>query len=159
VPTQDAYKVERREVGHITPQMVRAALMPRGDFLELVDRCLEETRVALGVDLTEKLRPVAETMPHFPLGTWMHAERGCGCVVGEYLVVADLIDRADAVPDPDTGRPERVNIVSVLSAQPDGQALEWFGEAIDSEVRVRLRARNGESFPVVVFVDDEEATT
>jgi hypothetical protein len=32
-------------------------------------------------------------MDRFALSTWMDSQRGCGCLVGEYLVARDVLDR------------------------------------------------------------------
>jgi hypothetical protein len=160
--TASAYEVEEIEVGQVNRQIVPAVRMPRETFVGLVRTLLDEGGYRRDGDLhafretgiADKLLPVAQTMPVFPLGAWIAPGRGCGCVVGEYLVASNLIDRTEAaeyfVPA-DT-------IEELLREDPDGYALTRFGGQIDASVRdhlyVRGTTRTGGSGPLAVVIED-----
>lgn len=109
--TETDYRTEIVELrGYLAAEEVGVVHMPRQEFLRLLERCIDlvepegyddvETEDLARVELHAKLRaellPVARTMPRFPLGQWMDGHRGCGCVVGEYLVASGAVDRAVA---------------------------------------------------------------
>lgn len=67
--------------------------MPRARFLEFVERAAEVTMFRVdGRDVRERLLSIARTIQRFPVNAWIHPLRGCGCVVGEFLV-AEGVDR------------------------------------------------------------------
>src|ERR687889_713374 len=92
------YVVERLMIGAVRPEEVVAVRMPRARFLGLVDAELDCVAEEWGADVAGRLRdrlvPVARSMPVYPLGEWVTPGRGCGCVVGEYLIAARELDRA-----------------------------------------------------------------
>ncbi len=123
--------------------------MPRAAFIEIVER--EVAAVDISDELAAALLATARSMPAFPLNAWIHSERGCGCVVGEYLIAADIVDRAtpnDTVDD-------------MLDGLPYGNGLRDIGCEVDRQVRDHVR---GELFmfrPLAVVLveygEDEDA--
>lgn len=98
-----AYKTE---VGYLDKEEVLVAEMPRSDFIELVEEAINKTinreyieRKHMGPWLRDELLEVAETMERFPLGQWINASRGCGCLVGEYLIAQSEVDRAKIIAE------------------------------------------------------------
>lgn len=127
------------EVGILKPEEVVAITMPRSVFLDTVRDTIGELPDHARESLSEKLLPVASTMERFPLGTWIDSTRGCGCVVGEYLVAADIIERQNADY---YANPARVE--ALLAIQPDGGMLWQFGSRIDAAVQRLLCDEIGE---------------
>jgi hypothetical protein len=139
VKTIPVTRIEGRE-----PVPVRSVLMPRADFLALVEDEIDTGPYAGDArdGLRRELLPVAKSMPRFPLGTWLDEERGCGCVVGEYLVARQEIDDfnarvvvADAVGD----NGQLTTVRNLLRENPLGDALFEFGNRIDGRMRNLLR--------------------
>lgn len=133
-------------VGHLTKGAVSAVYMPREPFLKMVRQLVTEH--CSDAITHRKLLTTARRMPRFPMGTWMHQGRGCGCLVGEYLVAADVMARgAD-------------NIVDVLRGRDDlrkiGNDIDWMlGEHIAAKLPKSARASwESTVLPrMIVFVD------
>lgn len=124
-----AYLTKVVTLGYLVPETVQAVLMPRGDFLGIVEDVLDSNEQY--IDIRPEMVKTASTMDRFPLGQWVNARRGCGCIVGEYLVAADIIQREDAA---------MLDIVEELTAAfPNtATALFRFGNKIDEAVRDHL---------------------
>lgn len=153
------YAIKPEMLGHLEQEEVEAIHMSRARFLELVEETfskmdLPESRDA---DLRAELLPVASKMPTFPIGTWLSASRGCGCVVGEYLIARKQIDQHNAVLDELAARKATVeeylsrsretSIEAMLEEVPNGGDLLKFGNWIDRAVRCELAAHE-------VYVED-----
>lgn len=124
------YVIEKAEVGHLKRVEVDVVRMPRARFLELVDGLLADPEFT---GLREQLRPIAEAMPSFPLSDWIDKDRGCGCVVEEYLVATSELDRAALARL--SGRRGGFKISDLLAENPQGMELEDFGYAIDDGIK------------------------
>jgi hypothetical protein len=130
---------------------VPGVTMPRGQWLEMVETLVRDMAEVHGVNLTDELMPVAYAMDHFAMGTWINRDRGCGCLVGEYLVAADIISRRDA-----GSFSNRYAVQDAMEEKFDRlkvRALTDAGNRIDQ----RLRWWMGSLYPqpdVVVFTDD-----
>lgn len=126
------YPVDLMTLGHLKQQKVVAVHMPRKDFLAAVEATLAAGRWDRYQGIKGKMRATAKTMDRFPLGTWIDNARGCGCVVGEYLVAADIIQRANAA---------QVNVdEEIYAAFPEriADALINFGNDVDEQVQNAL---------------------
>lgn len=86
------YKTEMRTVGPLAPKLVEVAIMPRNDFMAYVEETIE--KVDLPPAPAAEIRGIARSMSTFPRTMWM-TRRGCGCVIGEYLIAHDAIERGD----------------------------------------------------------------
>lgn len=156
-------------IGHLRRREVRVHGVAREEWLTMVRDVVAEVAEDCGDDwntpdsgelegrLLDELLPVAETMDRFPLGQWIAPDRGCGCLVGEYLV-ADrvLIEHAahqeirarfarfDRQPGDEDDLPDenedRLDVESTLRrTHPDiGRSLVEVGYRIDRRVRAHL---------------------
>lgn len=128
------YKIEEIEVGILETQMIRSVKMSRARFVEIVERTLE----AYSQEVHDELMPVAKTMPRFPFSAWINPERGCGCVVGEYLVATSEINRYNLAIQFDNV--DTYSTVSrMLRNNPIGSELMDFGSAIDIALAKELQ--------------------
>jgi hypothetical protein len=147
----EPYSTATVRMGILEQELVDVAYMPREDFLELVDDQL--CVVGLTDEQRADLRKTAETMPRFPMDDWINSTRGCGCVVGEYLVAQDILSREDVAAG-------EMSVDQVLIDREgwDGP-LNRFGVAIDEAVRDRLYVHDieGDEIGAVVFLDREES--
>jgi hypothetical protein len=156
------YVVERLMIGAVRPEEVVAVRMPRARFLGLVDAELDCVAEEWGADVAGRLRdrlvPVARSMPVYPLGEWVTPGRGCGCVVGEYLIAARELDRAMLART-------HIDVEDLLGDEQDGDALLMFGEGIDHRVRQEayasvdervIYAAVGDRVDVIVIEDERE---
>lgn len=140
------HEVETLELGYFEEKYpVTVMHMPRQDFLDMVDGLLDRTP-----QLRTKLRPIAEKMDRFPFSAWIHPDRGCGCVIGEYMVAHDIVTRGEFEP---------LNVQTLLyEYDPDNaDQLERFGILIDEKVRAHVRTNlNWGDYSVVeaVVFDD-----
>lgn len=134
-------ELEIGQIGHI--EKVPSIIVSREEFLEHVDAELESVG---NPELTAAIRPVAETMPRFPMGTWINEHRGCGCIVGEYLIAKKQIDRAKFIEDLILNTPVMASeegaihetwprINTMILDDPLGTELMAFGNDIDERLR------------------------
>lgn len=142
------YAIERARIGILAQQEVDVVRMPRARFLALVDDLL---RSGYG-SLRTKLWPVAQAMATFPLGDWINEDRGCGCVVGEYLIATSELGRAELAARATRGT---LRIDSLLAEDSQGGALAEFGEEIDSRIRREVGPDPGsQRYPDAVLIVD-----
>jgi len=85
------YPVETRTMGLVDEQEITVVVVPRRDFLGVVDRTL--TEYVANEAVRADVRATAERMETFPFRTFLHPTRGCGCVVGEFLIARRQLDR------------------------------------------------------------------
>lgn len=131
------YEIEWIEVGILKKEEVASIRISRERFIELVTETFYDGGYKGSVQ--DKLMPVALTMPRFPLQAWLTYDRGCGCVVGEYLVATSEIDRFNLSRLIYTGRKGQMATVEELLAQdPDGIELARFGGDIDDTMKQEI---------------------
>lgn len=140
------YTVQIEKVGILKPEDVRTVHMERKTFLNIVKRtvkeCFDDSDTQKAV--RKEIMPTAQTMPRYPLGRWF-TDRGCGCVVGEYLVAKAEMDRAALVEKFN----DQVGISTMLGENPLSYELQRFGYAIDSALENHLRQEGvGDGFYV-----------
>lgn len=126
------YEVETITAGFLEEEEIRVVRMPRSRFVQLVDELL----VADYPQLRDEILPVAESMIRFPLGEWIHRSRGCGCLVGEYLVATSEIEEYDRRIEL-TGY-SHDGIEDMIRRRPNGNALASFGTRVDSHLTRHL---------------------
>lgn len=143
----EPYTVEVIHDGILVQEDIRVVKMPRSRFLELVAELLAVERYSM---LEAAMLPVAQRMIRFPLGTWINQTRGCGCIVGEYLVAQPEIDRHNLATV--VGRRSE-GIENMIRARPHGRLLIDFGSDIDvnltthlADVGVNVVDRDGRAF-------------
>jgi hypothetical protein len=129
----EMYPVEIKMVGFLTQEEVKSTNMPRARFLELVEEGIQQLAdadwPAEDIEaLRSEITPVVQTMPRFPLGTWMHSVRGCGCVVGEYIVATSELERAEINKELQVGL---TSVSALLRENPNAGILEAYGYLID----------------------------
>lgn len=128
------YKIEEIEVGILRTEKIRSVKMTRARFIEIV----EETLMGYSPDVHDELMPVAKTMPRFPFSAWINPERGCGCVVGEYLVATSEITRHNLAIE--FNHVDTYSTISrMLRSNPIGKELMDFGSAIDTALANELK--------------------
>jgi hypothetical protein len=92
-----SYPVQTVEVGHTQRYPLHCVVMPRSEFVDIVQEAIEVAESQHDVTLPDDLLETAKTMESFPLDAWIVKTRGCGCVVGEYLIAHDALQRDDGV--------------------------------------------------------------
>jgi hypothetical protein len=147
------YVVETLVLGELTQEEVTAVRMPRARFMEVVEGVLESFP-----DLRDELLPVAQSMPRFPMNTWVDPTRGCGCVVGEYLVATSEMDRAALARESSRGEAQE-RIREMLFANPNGSELIQFGSDVDERLRDELEEHDTYCADVIVIEDEQEDAT
>lgn len=131
------YKIEEIEVGILETQKVRSVEMSRERFVEIVEQTLDDGEYS--DDVRDELMPVATTMPRFPFSAWINPKRGCGCVIGEYLVATSEIDRYNLAIEFDIPMHRQINTVdSLLRKNPLGEELQRFGGDIDDAMKKEI---------------------
>lgn len=132
------------------PEVVSSITMPRADFVAAVSEELAKYDEELESVTREDLLNVAQSMPRFPLGTWISAGRGCGCVVGEYLIARREIEESArqafvaALGADDDGLSVSTDTVTeLLMDRPDRSAIVRFGNSVDERLRAVIRDRVG----------------
>ena len=134
------YVITRRLVGILNEESVTSVDMPRARFIELVEEeinkfAYEEWPEDEVEALRREVMPVAQSMPRFPLQTWMNSTRGCGCVIGEYIVATSELDRSAINCMLGRGT---TSIQILLSKNPHADILLSFGYAIDNAVTAEV---------------------
>lgn len=130
------YEIEMLTVGVLQQQTIPSVRMSRERFMEIVERELEDIDDLLPETKAE-LRETAQTMPRFPIGSWQDPERGCGCVVGEYLIASSELSRLELAQNLDLVNywKARENVCTLLDAREDAYGLRKFGIEIDGALR------------------------
>lgn len=134
-------------MGILSEETVNAAVITRDEFMEVVENTLAEGEFSQAV--ADKVLPVAQTMTTFPMQNWIHPTRGCGCVVGEYLIAADYIEReafahSEGIYD---------TLVTCLNKDPNGGELRQFGNMIDDHLETYVTDKVGYEFSAVAIKD------
>jgi hypothetical protein len=148
-------KIKSRLIGRLRKQRRNTVEITRSEFLSVVNMTIDAYYGGDADFLRAELLPVAEKMPRFPLGTWLHSERGCGCVVGEYLVasreVGEVQEINEAIRKTRKGSLDRrraiiaafksSSVEELLMTRNNGRLLAEFGQDIDANVRDYIRGR------------------
>ena len=95
---------------------------------------------------------MAREMKRFPTNTWLDSVRGCGCVIGEYLVATAPDDRA-AIARRVRLSGAVATVQDLLEDNPYGDLLMEFGTGIDRRV---TREIDEEYVDAVVIVDGND---
>lgn len=145
--------------GNLKEEKVAGITITRSEFVACVDAVTDDPEI---IDL---IAGTLATIDRFPIGSWM-TDRGCGCIVGEMVVAADLIKREAAV-----GNLNEYGVRDLLVAEHGeglGNALVTFGERIDSRVCEYIADNFGWKnwptpdayytyYPKVVFIQEDAA--
>lgn len=134
------YEIEMLTVGVLQQQTIPSVRMSRERFMEIVERELEDVDDLLP-ETKALLLATAQSMPRFPIGSWQDEDRGCGCVVGEYLIASSELSRLELAQNLADWNADRENVCTLLDAREDSYALRKFGFQVDGALR-------GEIFPV-----------
>lgn len=184
----DPWETRILATGYIAALPVKATMVPRAFFLAVIERLLDDYRdqaltgnwkitrwddeiqrdvthfiMPSDVDwLAGEVLPVAWSMDRFPMSTWMHDTRGCGCIVGEYLVAARVMNNdldPQAVRMGVAGRVESINnLLNEAYAPVQSRLLFTFGNDIDTCLRDAVTGaldggawESGETPAILVF--------
>lgn len=140
-----SYNVYFETVGYLEKTRIKMVSMPRADFVAAVEECIEDwTRFGDGESaalLRRELLPVAATMERFPFGQWIATSRGCGCLVGEYLIAQPEMDRA-MMRDNVGNAPENIRAeLNKRLGKEDSDVMFSFGNEIDRFLKHYLAER------------------
>ena len=124
------YPIANKMVGILRRRKVRSVLMPREDFVAVVAKELRKPGYPEAI--REDILATAETMPRFPFGTWINTDRGCGCVIGEYLIASAEVERSVLLKDVDDAWQ---TVQELLEDNPHKTELLAFGNEIDRVMR------------------------
>jgi hypothetical protein len=119
-------------VGFLTQEEVKSTNMPRARFLELVEEGIQQLAdadwPAEDIEaLRSEITPVVQTMERFPISSWM-TPRGCGCVIGEYIVATSELKRAEINKELQVGL---TSVSALLRENPNAGILMAYGYKID----------------------------
>jgi hypothetical protein len=128
----ESYTTATITMGILNQQEVSVAYVPRSDFLKVVQHAL--TCHPVSDANQERLLDTARTMPSFPLGQWVHETRGCGCLVGEYLIAANHMSRAELTQRLGTARSTDIAEILREADSDDFDMLEAIGLFVDTGV-------------------------
>lgn len=136
----EPYEISTITAGFLEQKEIKVVHMPRETFMEIVtdlldhgthyctEECAEDCCEDHGfAAIRDEILPVAQEMVRFPVSEWLEPTRGCGCVVGEYLVATSELDRAALV-----AKYQTVSIEAMLSERPNSEMLIAFGNQIDT---------------------------
>lgn len=143
------YETKTATVGILEPEELTIVEMPRERFIELVEETIKNRFFDTEVQakLRAELLPVAQTMPRYPIDQWVNTRRGCGCVVGEYLIASKEVERVaicQALQDATRARrhadgnevsASTTSVEEMLRDHPLRDELLHFGNAINDVIR------------------------
>lgn len=138
-------------MGFLEPELVQVLAVSREDFMAVVEKTLGfmaeiayqdednvwRTKMVSYDPIRERMLAQAEKMDRFPLSSWMEPNRGCGCLVGEYLVanhtfgeynrqyIANYQGEAQSIPD----------LLRQVESERDAELLIKFGSDIDEALK------------------------
>jgi hypothetical protein len=153
------YKVEKIDVGFLEVEKVRSVKMPRARFVEIVEETLDDGNYTTVV--RDELMPVAQTMLRFPIGSWIDPNRGCGCVVGEWLVATSELKRAAVAQMFEGSRHDQLaSVEHLLAENPHGAELQNFGGDIDVAISREIVSRGVEDDDMdTSWIDEDSVNT
>lgn len=149
--TKVKYEITTETMGILQPQEVVVVHMPRMRFLELVNEMLQPEYE----DIAPQMRLTALEMERFPLAAWFNPTRGCGCLVGEFLVAQHIIDDRGAWLAENAGASSydlNINVLRLVRQQPNGDQLAAFGSAIDRKLRGEIG--HGDTIIQAIVIDN-----
>lgn len=145
------YGVEMATVkGPLATQLCAVARMSRERFMLLVEQELAFAGLGRpdGSGTRERLLAVAQSITNFPLQWWVHPQRGCGCVVGEYVVQFEGLDRTESCG---------TTADDVAMRAMFGGPIVDFGIALARAIERELQEAGDESLAAeVVLIEDGE---
>jgi hypothetical protein len=115
----EGVEVNFRLLGH-TRTWVRCIDIPRDVFVREVLTVLAD-EPEFDPIAAQMLRS-ARTIAVFPFHTWGNAERGCGCLVGEYIIAAEEIEREEVTNN---------SVAELIDKRENSTELRTFGSKID----------------------------
>jgi hypothetical protein len=155
------YEWGRARVGLLATMSTDVVVIPRAEYVKLAERAIDDALKALPDNVRADLLHTAATADRFALGTWCHEMRGCGCLVGEYLIAAAEID------EPNTALKERAALAAGTSIEQRlqrnrgdevGDTLQEIGQDMDELVRDHIYAQTRQRMlEATVFIRDEPA--
>ncbi len=122
------YVVETIRAGILTTAKINVVKMPRDRFVEIVTEALDEDDYG---NFRADMLAVAGSIQRFPLAKWIDPIRGCGCLVGEYLVTTCNESRHHLAA-------ANVDVENIIVAKENGNYLYDFGVAADDALSLHL---------------------
>lgn len=130
--------------------------MPRARFLEFVERAAESAMFRVdGRDVRERLLATAQTIERFPVNAWIHPLRGCGCVVGEFLVAEGVVRREMC----DMWLMSNAQVTLRLGDAGYGRVAHEvvsFGISLDNLIRDEIDSDRERAKVTAVLIEDDE---
>jgi hypothetical protein len=127
------------ELGYLDVEEVAAFHMPRERYLELVDQAVAKARLQHDLDVGPLVADTAATQHHFPISEWIDEKRGCGCLIGEYLIASNIVARSDWAADIARGDfPHVEELLSREHSAVETLVLKEVGFEIDHLLRAEL---------------------
>jgi hypothetical protein len=162
--TAPLYEPFETTTGLLEQMPVTAVVIPRADYLEAVMPLI--AKVEHDSD-RERLEETARTQDRFAMDDWINRERGCGCLVGEFLVASDQVDalardQAETARQAARGRYGTgfLSDVETRLQEDFGSAraltLVALGQEADTAVEMLLWDNGADGTPSVVFIRDAE---
>ena len=134
-----AYEWAELDVGLLKLMPTKVIVIPRSPYVQIVENLLEGRH--LPTTVRANLIKTARTADRFALGEWIQGTRGCGCLIGEYLVatheIAEHNSALDARRDFSTDNDE--SSIEERDRRRDGQPREAPPAARDRRRDARLR--------------------
>lgn len=115
-------------VGNKRPRPVPVMRLSREGFLAEVSMAIATTAecyINFDAEDAQAIWATAAHMSHFPFGSWLTEDRGCGCVIGEMLIADNVVDR---------GLGDGLTVTEALDSHVHGRALKSFGLQIDGRM-------------------------
>jgi hypothetical protein len=135
LPELPEYEVRDEVAGFLTKEEIQVVVMPRADFVKVVEDTLDDPlNEEEYAPIKDRMMKTARRIKRFALGTYIDSTRGCGCLVGEYLVAAHVINRKRVAT-------REMSVTQALLVLPHGSLLSEFGELIDEVFVEFLKAR------------------
>jgi hypothetical protein len=166
--------VQREVLGYLKQEEVRAVHVPREWFVGVVNKTID--RRPEYEPIRDLMVETAKRVERFPFFTWVDPVRGCGCLVGEYLIAHDILSREEAAlqakvsvltyENPDAAAAlgvEALDVSEELSKVHDEETaklLSMFGNTIDGQLRHSMIVdfdvnESGGDLATVLVIDDE----
>lgn len=146
-------------MGYLEPERVNVLAVSREDFMRVVEEVLRDPAILVheqegpgGIPeyrqevtnydpIRDRILEVASTQTRFPLSSWIEPNRGCGCLVGEYLVAQHTFgeyeeERRRKVAGMQANNYRSVpDILREVETEHDAALLIKFGAEIDEAMK------------------------
>jgi hypothetical protein len=163
------YEPATMRVGLLQPRRTMVAVMPRADYVAIAEEVIEECQESIGIEdhIAAGLMETARTADRFAMAAWISPDRGCGCLVGEFLIALNEVeDYSDAVNDELEARRGAAEVyggqsIETVHSRIEGRygtdtaaSLIRVGKRMDERMRDRLKEYDIDLDTGTVFIRD-----